>query len=204
MKVDCARESQDKVGAAAISIALLVSMFATAALAYVDTSSFIQLTRSRQYATDVPQSGVLLGHNALDHLEWVPAKEGKVALFSVAAPGKLGDIEFWRDIALRTRTAAPDVRFVGVCATHESCGLSEGSEGALTLLTSMDPVQMRAVAMAARRGGALLYLGATLYGQPTIKGDRQAFADDIASTFNRPARPPTDAAFKAATNTGGA
>jgi hypothetical protein len=171
----------EKLSAVVTVVAFLVSMFVAAGLIFVDIASAQQVRRSKRAVTDVPASGTLRGQSALDESEWVAQADQDVqtVLFSVAPAGQTGDVEFWRDVASRSKEASPRTQFVGLCGADSTCSLPPRPVGNLTLLSSMDPLQVRAVAVAARQ--ELIHIHRGLHAKRLIplQSDRSALAARI-------------------------
>lgn len=179
-----------RLGTVVTAVAILFSIAVMVVLVSTDVLYARQLRANRTLASIVPAAGTLVGQNALDGSEWVPAKDGKqvVLLFGITEAGQAGDMEFWRDIASRSREAIPDIQFVGLCLTEPACRLANGSTNLLTLLKSMDPVQTHALATGIKQGQAFVFRGPEAVGMLPIKTDRQAFSAQIASLFRPKAK----------------
>lgn len=81
-------------------------------------------------------------------------------------------------------TKRPEVKFLGVCHPAKNCEVSryEGA-GSLILLSAMDPLQMRALALARSRKLALLYHGSRFKDSVLASGTANAVADEIVNSF---------------------
>lgn len=181
---------RDRFGALATVIALAVSLVVAVMLVFADVATAERLRDMRAFVSEAPPSGQLRGQDALSGSEWSPRSgtDHAVIMFGLAPAGQVGDAEFWRDVAARSLVIAPRTEFVGVCPRGESCVLPPGSDEELTLLSSMDPVQMRALAISARNGRALVYRG-PLKRSIAITDDRQILADVIAGIATEEIRP---------------
>jgi uncharacterized membrane protein YhaH (DUF805 family) len=170
------------LGTVITALAVVISIAVLAVLVSANMVHVRKLHTTRIQATIVPASGKLLGWNALDWSEWVPpvGREQVLVLFGVAEAGQTGDMAFWRDVVSHSRAEAPNIQFVGLCAPGGTCSLPRGSEGQLTLLKFMDPIQTHALAVSARQGLAFFFRGGQSMGPLPIAKDRQAFATQLA------------------------
>ncbi len=106
--------SEDRLGTVIVAVGLIMSTVAMLLLVSTDIAFTQRLRASRILGTMVPASGSLVGRYA-DGSEWTPPdrKEHMVVLFGLAKTGLTGDVEFWRDVAARSRQEASDIQFVG-------------------------------------------------------------------------------------------
>lgn len=180
--MNCNKQRPDKLSVLSMAAALAVSVLVAVILVLVGAASMQRLRMTRAVVLEAPPSGTLLGRNALDGSEWAPrsSENHTVIMFNIAPAGKIGDIEFWRDVASLTHLAAPGFEFVGVCSRRELCSLPPDTNGVLTLLSSMDPVQMRALAVVTNNGRFNAYMG-SFQRSLAVHGDKRALADEIAS-----------------------
>lgn len=152
---------------------------------------FERLQSRRDSASEIPVIGSLTGRNALDGNEWPPRLSGGeqenheyIVLFPLLAVEGRDDVEYWREVTSHVLSIKPDVTFVGVCHPTEDCELGrDGSAGPIILLSAMDPLQMRALAIARSRKIALLYRGSRLQQHIPLGDTAGSIADAIASTF---------------------
>jgi hypothetical protein len=182
MKSDECTAVDGKRGAVMITaLSILASMVAMLVLVSVDVAQAKKLRRSEVPGSPVSATGKLLGWNARDGSEWAPRQDMSQAgiLFGVAQAGQIGDMQFWRDVALRTRAAAPEVQFVGFCASRGGCSPSM-EEDLVVLLSAMDPLQVHALRVGVREGLAFPFRGSQVLGALPIQADKAAFATTIA------------------------
>ncbi len=130
--------TEGKLGTVIVAVGWAVSAGVLLLLLSANIASTQKLRASRIVGTMVPASGALLGQYP-DGSEWAPfdGKDHSVVLFGVAEEDQVGDLEYWRDIAMRSRAVVPDVHFVGLCSTEEVCGLMPSETAPLTILKSM-------------------------------------------------------------------
>lgn len=170
-----------------VMVALAMSLVVVAALLRVNMFQSLELDQSRFRASIVPASGQLAGIAALDGSEWV-AKDDRqhlLVLFGVAAAGKVGDLEYWLDVASRSQSVTSDIQFVGLCVSSDVCGASPGSTARVVLLTSMDPLQTHALATGARQRRAYIFSGTQARGMVLVPADKAGFAAQIVD-LSRP------------------
>lgn len=163
-------------GAAIFSIAVAIVII------LLNVSLARQVSANRAMATTVPAAGSLSGRRVADDGDWAPIEDSPdiTVLFAVAEQGRVGDLNFWKDIAARTEKTA-QIQYVGLCAKDVSCDDSTPSADRLILLKSMDPLQTYALVSGARRPDAFVFLGARSVGRMPIQADRSAFASTISS-----------------------
>jgi hypothetical protein len=151
----------DRISAAIVGVALIMSAMVARGLISADLSAMRRLQQARQAAADSPAPAVLIGHRVRENREWAAqvADGRQVVLFAVAGDGETDDARYWADVALQARATLPDVQFVGVCMTNRNCAVPSAATETLTMLSAMDPSQMRALAIASRDGRVLVYDG---------------------------------------------
>lgn len=181
----------DWLGAATIGIALIVSAIVAAGLVSADLSEARKLRLTRQAVSESPAYGTLSGQVAYGNREWNPggAEKPQVLLFAVAPDGEIGDAQFWTDVALKSRVATPDIQFVGLCSSGGKCTVPTAVAETFTLLSAMDPLQMRALAIASSQGRALVYGASGGQRLLPVQGDRRAMTIAISQTFSHRSRP---------------
>lgn len=172
-----------RLDAALRAVAILVSLAVAVVLVRTDIAYFQRLDKARILATLVPASGKLAGLSALDGSEWTApdGMQNAGVLFGVAAAGEAGDMAYWTEVAARSRKTAPDLQFVGFCPTGVDCRQQPGAmEASLTLLRSMDPVQVHALTIGARQGRAFVFRGTRVLGMLPLTTDKLAFARNVS------------------------
>lgn len=127
----------------------------------VDYRAFKELESRDLGSAEIPTMGSLRGQDAVSGLEWSVRSDDLrfVVLFRIGAESRT--LDFWKDVAARTRSTADAVEFVAVCAAPGGCGEEVSIDG-LTTISSLDPYQMRALSVAESHGRALLYRGQLL------------------------------------------
>jgi hypothetical protein len=135
-----------------------------------------RIRTSEGAATQMPGAISLSGKNTILDAEWTPkAREHAptaagqptidvrplVVMFPVARDWRAADMSLWRAVALRTLADESEVQFVGVCIAQAMCGVASDTEPPITFLTSMEPIQMRALAVAAKSNQAFFFQGTT-------------------------------------------
>ncbi len=109
-----------------------------------------------------------------------------VVLFGVAEAGMIGDIEYWLDVASRSRSISPDIQFVGFCAGAELVACHPLPAAQVTLLKSMDPLQTHALTTGARQRRAYIFQRlATSAGWCWVPADKKALAAQLAALFRQ-------------------
>jgi hypothetical protein len=173
---------RDRIGTVLVVIASAASLFVAAVLMSADIQNAKALRATKAQATSVTTTGTLLGKNALDGSDWAPADDKKqlTVLFGVAETGRPGNMQFWRDVASRSWKDAPEFQFVGLCLGKQSCSLPPGDETRLTLLTSMDPLQVHALVVNSQQGRAFVFRGSQAVGMLPVQGNSQNFAEKLA------------------------
>lgn len=184
------REStDDKLGAGATLVALLMSGLAFAGLVSASLITAQQLRATQVQATEAPPAGNLRGQNAASDSEWTPqigpGGEAKTVLFTVREQGQKGDAKFWLDVAAQTRSKDADVEFVGLCTAGKTCFPPAEAEGLLTLISSMDPAQMRGLSLAARRERMLIYRNEKFQTMLPIQSGAQNTVIEIVRAFSQ-------------------
>jgi hypothetical protein len=120
----------------------------------------------RARADHLPKSGMISGKNAKDGKEWEPGSWGNdspfVVLFTLSPPNKTGNREYWQSVVLRVKALDSRIKFVGLCPSEIACEDATSTSDGIVYLTAMDPLQMRALAVANKQGVALLYRYGTL------------------------------------------
>jgi hypothetical protein len=112
---------------------------------------------TKEAASQISGIGSLSGWLARDSKEWSASPPGVALLFNVAPKGQIGDQRFWERVASGINDSAAPVQLVGLCSPGKVCDELVLEQGPITYLTAMDPIQMAALALAARDHFALLY-----------------------------------------------
>lgn len=178
---------KDVVNAAPMGLALMMSTAAALALTVADLSAYRKLEMTRQVVVESPSPGSLAGQIAHGDQEWAPQhpEKSRVLLFVVAADGKVGDLKYWTEVALQLRIAAPGLQLVGVCSVRADCVIPPAAPEALTLLGAMDPMQMRALAIASSEGRGFMYDARGVRQTVELRGDKNAVMAAISRAFSR-------------------
>jgi hypothetical protein len=167
--------------------AIVASVAAAANLVFARIHVTQKLNAVHEASVQVPVAGSLSGLDAIDKIEWATMSSNGhqqrydyVVLFPILKA--IEGIKFWQDVANHVIAEYPLVKFVGVCNATSDCELA-GDVGVapLTLLTAMDPLQMRAVAVAKTRDAALIYANTGLKKVLPRDGNAQEVAKQISS-----------------------
>lgn len=170
-----------------LAVALLMSVSASVWLASASSTASRQLKMNREFATQAPLTGGLAGRVALDGATWAPA-EGEarsLVLFGAAADGLLGDISFWQDVASLASVESPSIKFVGLCAVVTGCRSPSHHSSVITILSSMDPAQVHALARISERDMAYVYGADGFQSVISIHADKRVLAREIAEAMSR-------------------
>lgn len=174
-----------------LTLGVAVAGLSAARLLSNDITMLERLHSRRNSAAEIPVVGSLTGRNALDGNEWpprLPAGEQEtyehIVLFPLFAVEGYDEVEHWREIAVRVLSVKPHVKFVGVCHPTVDCKLGrDGGAEPIILLSAMDPLQMRALAIARSRKVALLFQGNRLQQHVLLGKAPGSLADEIANIF---------------------
>lgn len=170
------------------AVAILVSLAMAVALTLIDVrvSETLRMAKSKESA--IGAYGTLQGWSAATDTEWVPrVVEGRdqiVVLFS-AAGLKAGSIDYWRHVVDQVVTEDTGIQFAGMCDVSSECVRKWSQDGRISPLTSMEPVQMRALARAARQGRVLVYRDAVFKASLPIVENPEALAAEIVRIAGR-------------------
>lgn len=172
--------------------AILLSAVAAAHLISAKSriASQLQTLRVGQArATLITTGGSLTGWSSINGLEWQAVRTdvsrhsyGHVVLFPVSQAGEVGDLKFWRDVALRSKAKNPTIQFVALCLAPVTCQSLDGGADPLILLTAMDPLQIRAIEAARSKSSALIYRANGFIKSVSI-APADALASEIVATF---------------------
>lgn len=136
-------------------------------------------------ASSIPPGGMLSGHDATSGGEWTAPLSGNASVLLVPIPRGWSDEErvFWREVALQGAQQLPGLRFAGVCVAGATCPAAPTSEVPFAMLTAMDPLQMRAVRLAADSGLVLLFHGQGLHRALPPGPDARALAAKLLAAI---------------------
>lgn len=175
----------DRLGVLVTAVALAASLCVAAMLLSADVRAVAKLRGARAAATVSVPVGTLSGWNPVTESEWAPLPAYKLVLFGNGHAAQPVDIGFWSDVASRANHLSPGIEFVVLCTPGAECRLPEGGSANLTLLSAMDPTQMRALAMHARRGEAIIHSAAGGRTSLVAGSSSEALAAEIVATFQR-------------------
>lgn len=157
-----------------------------AVIAVLDFRAYSKLREVRSHRTEIPRSGSLRGQEAFANSEWPGERydySRYVVLFLLSPDAP--PLAYWREVAIRSLSRANNVEFVAVCTARNACGDGPPVDNVLTILSSMDPFQMRVLSVAAGQGRALLYRGPMLQEAPLIGNSAELLAGVISQRINR-------------------
>lgn len=170
-----------------IALSITTSLVVMAGLISAGIISTKQVSRAIRVTGIVPPAGALHGILARDQAEWWMASDHRkmVVLFGVTESDDVGNLEFWIDVATKSRLTEPSVQFVGLCVSRSACAsLPEaGPSQRLAILESMDPIQTHALITAAEKGLAYVHRGSS-FDQLPIGSNKAAFIEAIERTLN--------------------
>jgi len=126
-------------------------------LGYLDIAEWRSLQRTRARAGQIPIVGSLSGMDANGaRWEFAPQGSGYLLVFALRADRIASDIQFWNDVIRHVGSTRVPVTCVGVCDAGLACNDRRGHAG-FTILSHMDPYQMRVVSETHAEGDSLLY-----------------------------------------------
>lgn len=174
----------------ALLAGIAITAWATARLVGIHSDIKGELERlpaRRAQALDSPTAGSLVGQNASDGSSWPSQDAGSelrssayVILFPVS---RSSNFEFWRELSRHSKAMGMEIDFVGVCIDFQSCSPQQARAAApITLLSAMDPLQMRAVAVSSSKKEALLYRAGKFIGPVTANQS----AENVAQAILKP------------------
>lgn len=179
--------TRSKAIGAAFAVGTPVSLAVAALLVTVDIglAQKVHSERVRASRTVVPNERPI-GQKFEDGLEWVAPEDEQIVLvlFSLTDSGSIGDLQFWRDVATRSREVAPDTQFVGLCLAGRTCEPLSEPERNLTLLKLMSPAITHVLLTSASKGSAFVYRGSSVRRVTVVERDghdTQAYARRIAA-----------------------
>jgi hypothetical protein len=166
--------------------ALLFSSIVTVVLLRTDLRLATTLEQMRDEASAISALGALSGYKAVGGTEWtskvmVDGIPQLTVLIPLSEAKESQSAVFWSEIAERVTAANDNVEFVGscsapTCATPPGTGLPP-----LTILSAMDPVNMRSLEESRRDGKALVYRAGKLLSVLPTDRSRESIVREIQS-----------------------
>lgn len=177
----------------ALLAGIAITAWATARLVAINSDIKRELERlpaRRAQALGSPTAGSLVGQNAADGSSWPSQNAGSelrssayVVLFPVT---RTSNFEFWRELSRHSKAMGMEIEFAGVCIDFQTCSPQQARAAApITLLSAMDPLQMRAVAVASSKKEALLYQAGKFIGPVTVNQSAENIAQSILKPLTR-------------------
>jgi hypothetical protein len=181
----------------ASSVVVVAGVYIAQHFARLNADIERRISRNQASVSEIPQFGSLSGRNSTTIDDWEPrlprepsssidlgathAAPPFVLLFPVNIEARIESIQYWRDVA----QAVPEVQFVGVCFLPAPCDEIPKTHLPIMVLTSMDPVQMRALTVARSAEKALLFHGEVLREALVVSADRNILSRNLISSVQR-------------------
>ena len=174
-------ESDDRTGNLILIAALVASIAAAVFILSMNHSMYERIANLRGRNTEISSLGSVSGWQMRGAGEWKPVgRDARVVLFRVMTQGMQGDLGFWQEVAHEIAKDSPGFQFVGVCLEALPCDSTPGQREGITLLTALDPFQMRSLVLASMEGSALVYRGSMLQSKLVIGDGTHATSAKLA------------------------